>query len=1165
MGSTAPFDHPAKDLAKDLKPIPAGPPPLPFIGNLRDLTGESSAPQNIPGHPDSGLHVHIARLVGEYGPFFTLDIPTGLLGAPTRVLGDTTAVCCDPVLLEELFNRPEVFAKRLFKYSPIRKGVAGQGLFTCDDDEPIHDVAANILLPAFSMAGMKEYFGMIGDCNVTLLDQLEKRAADIGGVDLHPLLSSYTFDVIGKVGFGVDFQSMTQKADFLELFTEFSEISNRMKSGIGASFNATKILKAIVSGNAGAFAKCQARIRGELTKVVDDKKAAVAKQQATGCPFAGVSDMATRMLTVADPVSGEKLDDENILSQVATFLVAGHDSTSTAITMLLYQVAMHPEVEERVYQEVMAVAGDGPITFDMLGKMKYITQVVKENLRLFPPAPHFLKTSPPDQVVSLGGYEIPKGTTFIMSTWGLHKNPAVYPDPEKFDPDRFSDENSKARSPYAWLPFSYGKRACIGQQLSLIEQRMVLAEVCRKFHIRVDPSTKLSVTTPLFLDPQGVHLRATRRAPGAAAPATFVPIPAEVPAGEGQIGHLEQLAGKHVFVLYGSNMGTCEELADKVLSSSQAMGMTAQKAPLDQVASGLKLPKGDDGLVVLITSTYNGRPPNNALKFDAWLDTPAAADALKGVRFAIYGCGNKQWAATYMKFPRRIQECFEQFSAEPLVAMGEGDMDGGEVELSFARWDVSTKIAILQAYNIPIPETIKELMYPKPLVYDTMLCMGKKVGENTRSTRTALVAEGAQRARDLFMKDAKGFRGEVTVNRELVDMKDRSTRHIEVKLPADVSYTAGDHLGVLGANPDSVVFAYMDHLGLAHDALIRLELAPGTTHSLSHMPLNQPIGAFAVLAMGFELQQPATRNQLRALAKYARCPPEADHLRRLSEFGQGNCGESCGDRQDAYESEVLSQRRTVLEILQEHRSVDIPLGALLGLLPPMKPRYYSISSSSKKLEDRLSISVSVVQGSAPTGRQHLGLCSNYLKSQPHKWPRSVKSEEEAGEWGTMPLYVFVKDTGSSFRLPKDDLPIIMVGPGTGVAPMRGFIEDRVADGRKENYLFFGCRDTSDYIYKEELEQYEQSGFLKLFVAFSRKAGSPKTYVQHQIAQQAHIIVDVIKRGGYFYVCGDASKMAPDVKATVTRILADAGMDAGYVERMVEEGRYCEDVWAAQSL
>merc|ERR1712224_435641 len=141
----------------------------------------------------------------------------------------------------------------------------------------------------------------------------------------------------------------------------------------------------------------------------------------------------------------------------------------------------------------------------------------------------------------------------------------------------------------------------------------------------------------------------------------------------------------------------------------------------------------------------------------------------------------------------------------------------------------------------------------------------------------------------------------------------------------------------------------------------------------------------------------------------------------------------------------------------------------------------------------------------------------------------------------------------------------MVGPGTGVAPMRGFIEDRVADGRRENILFFGCRDDSEYIYKEELEQYEESGFLNLFVAFSRKAGAPKTYVQHQIAQQASLVVDTISRGGYFYVCGDAAKMAPDVKATVARILTDAGLDDGYVERMVEEGRYCEDVWAAQSL
>ena len=165
----------------------------------------------------------------------------------------------------------------------------------------------------------------------------------------------------------------------------------------------------------------------------------------------------------------------------------------------------------------------------------------------------------------------------------------------------------------------------------------------------------------------------------------------------------------------------------------------------------------------------------------------------------------------------------------------------------------------------------------------------------------------------------------------------------------------------------------------------------------------------------------------------------------------------------------------------------------------------------------------------------------------------------------MPLFTFVKDTGSSFRLPQSDAPVIMVGPGTGVAPMRGFIQDRVADGRRENVLFFGCRDESDYLYKDELQAWEAEGSLKLFVAFSRKEGTPKTYVQSLIAQQSALVVELVKKGAHVYVCGDASKMAPDVKATVARLLAEADHGEDYVEKMAAEGRYCEDVWAAQSI
>jgi len=191
-----------------------------------------------------------------------------------------------------------------------------------------------------------------------------------------------------------------------------------------------------------------------------------------------------------------------------------------------------------------------------------------------------------------------------------------------------------------------------------------------------------------------------------------------------------------------------------------------------------------------------------------------------------------------------------------------------------------------------------------------------------------------------------------------------------------------------------------------------------------------------------------------------------------------------------------------------------------------------------------------------------------LKAQDGKksFPSSVMPSRPMGPAGRgMPLITFVKDTGSSFRLPAADVPIVMVGPGTGVAPMRGFIQDRVADGRTGNTLFFGCRDESDFIYRDELEAWEKAGNLKLFVAFSRKRGTPKTYVQDLISQQAKLVAEQIRRGAYVYICGDASKMAPDVKATVARVLSEAGMGDDFVEKMAAEGRYCQDVWAAQSI
>jgi len=189
----------------------------------------------------------------------------------------------------------------------------------------------------------------------------------------------------------------------------------------------------------------------------------------------------------------------------------------------------------------------------------------------------------------------------------------------------------------------------------------------------------------------------------------------------------------------------------------------------------------------------------------------------------------------------------------------------------------------------------------------------------------------------------------------------------------------------------------------------------------------------------------------------------------------------------------------------------------------------------------------------------MGVCSNHLKEQPRLRPASVGLPADADNY--MPLILFVKDSGDLFRLPEHNVPVIMVGPGTGVAPMRGFLQERAAQGAKENVLFFGCRDCHELLYQSELEDLETSGYLKLFVALSREPSVPKTYVQNLIEQEADLVVDYLQRGAHIYVCGDASQMALEVRATFQRIAEKIGIGETCVETMVKQGRYCEDVWS----
>ena len=310
------------------------------------------------------------------------------------------------------------------------------------------------------------------------------------------------------------------------------------------------------------------------------------------------------------------------------------------------------------------------------------------------------------------------------------------------------------------------------------------------------------------------------------------------------------------------------------------------------------------------------------------------------------------------------------------------------------------------------------------------------------------------------------------------------------------------------------------------------------------LPVGEAIAVHRLLSDFVELQSPATRKQIQTMAQHTRCPFTRPKLEALLD-------------EEAFRAEILVKRKSVLDLLEAYPACELPFPVFLEMLPLMTPRYYSISSSPVADGARCSITVAVVEGPARAGSGiYHGVCSNHLARQ------------AAG----CSVQAFVKETKVGFRLPIDPAaPIVMIGPGTGLAPFRGFVRERAAlkaQGRPLGpaMLFFGCRHPDqDFIYGGELKEHADAGVVDLHVAFSRLEGK-KRYVQDLLREQSESLWPLIVQGAMVYVCGDGGRMEPDVKRALIALYrdktgADAAAGDSWMAGLVADGRYVLDVWA----
>ncbi|MDX2029268.1 MAG: cytochrome P450 [Blastocatellia bacterium] len=1036
------------------------------------------------------------RLARELGPIYRMELR-----------GRVVIVLSGHDLVHEVSDEKR-FDKSIRGGLRLVRRFGGDGLFTSKTEEPNWSKAHNILLPSFGHKAMQSYHPMMLDIAEQMVLKWDRLNPD-DEIDVARDMTSLTVDTIGLSGFDYRFNSFYHDAEH--------PFVGAMADALGITMDELRDvpMEGLLSQRRDRQLQDDIRTMNEtVDRIIRDRRASgedpAARADLLGCMLAGV-----------DRKTGERLDDVNIRYQIITFLIAGHETTSGLLTFAIYALLNHPDALARAYEEVDRVLGPDTSarpSYKQVNQLTWITQILKETLRLWPTAPVFGLYPLEDTVIG-GKYRIKKQHTITVLLPMLHRDKSVWgEDAEKFNPENFSPEKEAARPPNAWKPFGNGQRACIGRQFALQEAALVLGMLLQRFKLVDHTRYQLKIRETLTMKPDGFRIKVRPREAGDRTAFAAGSAQESITATAAPANVVRRQHATPLLVLYGSNMGTAEELARRIAGDAEENGFVVKTAPLDDYAG--RLPK--EGLLAIVTASYNGLPPDNAARFCEWLRSgELGADALAGVTYAVFGCGNRDWAATFQAVPRMIDAALAAHGARRLFALGEGDARD-DFDGQFQGWYQPLRAAVAEALGIRIEA--EEAAGARPL-YRLEVVPGQQLSPFVDSFNAAPMT--------------------VRVNRELLrEDETRSTRHLELALPAGASYRAGDHLGVIPHNSEALVARVAARFGFDPEMHLRLRR---NTNRKSFLPIDQTVSVARLLGDYVELQEIATRMQIQTLAGFTECPPERIKLAALAE------------EEARYKEEVLARRKSLLDLLEEFPGCTLPFEVYLELLAPLRPRYYSISSSPLAAPTACSITVAVVEGPARSGRgTFAGVCTNYLRGQ------------AAGDV----IYAFIKDTKSAFRLPDDPAtPILMIGPGTGLAPFRGFLQERAARKAAGEpvgpaMLFFGCRHPrQDFLYEDELRAFEADGVVRLATAFSRLDPRKKHYVQDELYARRDEVWELIEAGAVIYVCGDASRMAPDVRRTLAAICCEKrGLTETAAEQWLADltaaNRYLVDVWAA---
>jgi len=366
------------------------------------------------------------------------------------------------------FNHPEhikqIFQKLDITRTTLLSTVLGEGVLAVDNEHWKHQ--RRLMLPVFQRPNVANFTSLIRDTTTRYVDEWSTHVSTGEPIDIVQAMTRLTLSVVSKTMFSVDMDKET--SSFLNSFTTaikyLGDIANT------TSFNYEMQISPATNTQ---FRQALDQMNSVVSSIIRDRRKSTARPD----------DLLSLLLDAVDAESGKPLTEEHIRDEVITMLLAGHETTSLGLTWVWYMLAHHPEVEDRISNEIDATLAGRQVSYEDLVNLKYSRMVLEETMRLYPPVAVIWRQ--PMSEVEVGEYTIPENSGILISPFLTHRHKDFWPDPLTFNPERFNPETAPRRHPFAYFPFGGGRHICLGKHFAMLESQVILATVLQRYRIRL--------------------------------------------------------------------------------------------------------------------------------------------------------------------------------------------------------------------------------------------------------------------------------------------------------------------------------------------------------------------------------------------------------------------------------------------------------------------------------------------------------------------------------------------------------------------------------------------------------------------------------------------------------------------------------------------------------